>query len=208
MRKYAKEEKLLRQIQHWEKKHLRSHTKVNYALTVDLLKNEGLDPDFRRCILSKEYTFVSDTSRTFSLGIFGEHVREWLTEACREIEIFHERHAMRGKLDKMQREDALYEQMEQVFYGLMAQFLHAMTFFQYDRIGDPVYREYGGSQIKRILARGQRLLEYYGAYLSLQGAAAFADPYDEISSIQIAVETMQEMLRDPGAEFTERKNGL
>lgn len=201
MRKYAKEEKLLRQIQNWEKKHLRCRTKVNYALTADLLKTDGLDSDFRRCILTKEYTFVSDTSRTFALGIFGETVKGWLSEACREIEIFHERHAMRGKLDKSQREDALYEQMEQVFYGLMAQFLHAVTFFQYDRIGNAVYREYGGGQIVRILERGQRLLEYYGSYLSLQGTAAFAEPYDEIGNIQVAVETMQEALRDSGADF-------
>lgn len=196
MRKYAKEEKLLRQIQGWEKKHLRSHTKVNYALTVDLLKTDSMDSDFRRCILSKEYTFVSDTSRTFSLGIYGETVKGWLSEACREIEIFRERRAMRGKLEKSQREDALYEQMEQVFYGLMAQFLHAVTFFQYDRIKDAVYREYGSGQIMRILERGQRLLEYYGSYLSLQGAAAFAEPYDEIAGIQLAVETMQEALRE------------
>lgn len=201
MRKYAKEEKLLRQIQGWEKKHLRSHTKVNYALTVDLLKNDGLDSDFRRCILSKEYTFISDTSRTFSLGIYGETVKGWLSEACREIEIFHERHAMRGKLEKSQREDALYEQMEQVFYGLMAQFLHAVTFFQYDRMQDAVYREYGSGQIMRILERGQRLLEYYGSYLSLQGAAAFAEPYDEIAGIQLAVETMQETLREARGDF-------
>ena len=43
MQKYPKEEKMLRQILNWERKHLRSRTKVNYALTVDLLKNNGLD---------------------------------------------------------------------------------------------------------------------------------------------------------------------
>ena len=63
---------MLRQIQGWERKHLRTHTKVNYALTVDLLKNDGLDSDFRKYIITKEYTFVSDTSRTFSLGVYGE----------------------------------------------------------------------------------------------------------------------------------------
>ncbi|MBR4200549.1 MAG: hypothetical protein IKQ91_04635 [Oscillospiraceae bacterium] len=196
MRRFSKEEKMLRQIQSWERKHLRTHTKVNYALTVDLLKNDGMDSDFRKYIITKEYTFVSDTSRTFSLGVFGETVKGWLTEACRKIEIFHERQALRGKLDKVQREDSLYYEMDTVFYGLMAQFLHAITFFQYDRITNPVYREYGSAQIQRILERCEKLLEYYGSYISLQGATAFAEPYDEISSIQIAVETMQETLRD------------
>ncbi len=195
MGRNSKGEKTLRQIQHWEKKHLRSHTKVNYALTVDLLKNNGMDTDFRRYILTKEYTFVSDSSRTFSLGNFGETVKGWIRRGVQEIDIFHERQAMRGKLSKTQKADALFDQMEQVFYGLMAQFLHAVSFFQYDRIGNPAYREYGGGQITRILDRGQQLLDYYGSYLTLQGAAAFAEPFDEIGSIQVAVEAMQEALR-------------
>ena len=195
MGRNSKGEKTLRQIQHWEKKHLRSHTKVNYALTVDLLKNNGMDTDFRRYILTKEYTFVSDSSRTFSLGNFGETVKGWIRRGVQEIDIFHERQAMRRKLSKTQKADALFDQMEQVFYGLMAQFLHAVSFFQYDRIGNPAYREYGGGQITRILDRGQQLLDYYGSYLTLQGAAAFAEPFDEIGSIQVAVEAMQEALR-------------
>ena len=198
MGKNGRGEKTLRQIQHWERKHLRSHTKVNYALTVDLLKNNGMDTDFRRYILTKEYTFISDTARTFSLGNFGETVKGWLHSAMQEIEIFHERQAMRGKLDKTLRADSLFDQMEQVFYGLMAQFLHAVSFFQYDRIGNAVYREYGSAQIKRILDRGTQLLEYYGSYLSMQGAAAFAEPIDEIGNIKIAVESMQEALRETG----------
>ena len=158
MRRFSKEEKMLRQIQGWERKHLRTHTKVNYALTVDLLKNDGLDSDFRKYIITKEYTFVSDTSRTFSLGVYGETVKGWLSEACQAIEIFHERQALRGKLDKLLREDSLYFQMDTVFYGLMAQFLPAITFFQYDRIQNPVYREYGSTQIERLLERSRKLL--------------------------------------------------
>ena len=198
MGKNGRGEKILRQIQHWEKKHLRSHTKVNYALTVDLLKNNGMDTDFRRYILTKEYTFVSDSARTFSLGNFGETVKGWLHSAVQEIDIFHERQSMRAKLDKTQRADSLFDQMEQVFYGLMEQFLHAVSFFQYDRIGNAVYREYGSAQIQRVLERGRQILDYYGSYLSLQGAAAFAEPYDEIGSIQIAVEAMQDALREAG----------
>ena len=105
MQKYPKEEKMLRQIQNWERKHLRSRTRVNYALTVDLLKSNGLDSDFRKYILTKEYSYVSDTSHVFELGIYGETVRKWITEACRLIDIFHERHALRGKMDKHLRED-------------------------------------------------------------------------------------------------------
>lgn len=195
MRKYPKEEKILRQIQSWDKKHLRSHTKVNYALTVDLLKNDGMDSDFRRYILTKEYYYVSETSRTFALGNYGETVKSWFTQADHVIDVFHERHAMRSKLDKTLRDDELFEQMEQVFYGIMAQFLHAVRFFQYDRIENPAYREQGGGQITRLLNRAETLLEYYGSYLTLQGAAAFEEPFDEVSSIQIAVETMQDALR-------------
>gem|GEM_PF-2726064 len=201
MRRFSKEEKMLRQILHWEKKHLRSHTKVNYALTVDLLKNDGLNTDYRRYILTKEYYFLSDTSRSFPLGNYGETVKGWLTEAGRLIEVFHERHAMRGRLEKTMREDSLYEQMEMVFYGIMAQFLHAVSFFQYDRIANNEYREAGGGQILRLLGRADKLLEYYGSYISLQGAAAFADPYDEITGIQIAVESMQEALRQAGTDI-------
>ena len=200
MSKNSRGEKVLRQIQHWEKKHLRSHTKVNYALTVDLLKNNGMDTDFRRYILTKEYTFVSDTARTFSLGVFGETVKEWCRRAVQETEIFHERQAMRGRLDKVQRADSLFDRMEDVFYGLMAQFLHAVSFFQYDRIENPAYREYGGGQITRILDRGQQLLDYYGSYLTMQGTAVFAEPYDEIGNIRVAVEAMQEALRMAGSE--------
>lgn len=198
MGKNGRGEKTLRQIEHWEKRHLRSHTKVNYALTVDLLKNNGMDTDFRRYILSKEYTFVSDSARTFSLGIFGETVKGWVQNAVREINIFHERQAMRRKLDKTMRTDSLYDQMEQVFYGVMTQFLQLISFFQYDRIADPVYREYGNAQILRILAQGQQLLEYYGSYLTMQGTAAFTNSAEEIADIQIAVESMQETLRQVG----------
>ena len=200
MGKNSRGEKTLRQIQHWEKKHLRSHTKVNYALTVDLLKNNGMDTDFRRYILTKEYTFVSDTARTFSLGHFGETVKGWIRRAVQEIDIFHERQAMRGRLDKTQRADALFDRMEEVFYGLMAQFLHAVSFFQYDRIENPAYREYGGGQIMKILERGQQLLDYYGSYLTLQGSSAFAVPYDEIGGIRVAVEAMQDALRQVGSD--------
>lgn len=198
MGKNSKGEKILRQIEHWEKKHLKSHTKVNYALTIDLLKNNDMDSEYRRCLLIKEYTFVSDTARTFPLGVFGETVKEWTSKALREIEIFHERQALRRKLDKIQRADALFDQMEQVFYDLMAQFLQAVSFFQYDRIGNAEYRASGSEQIMRILVRGAQLLEYYGSYLTLQSAATFAEPYDEIGDIRIAVEAMQDALRQNG----------
>lgn len=88
--------------------------------------------------------------------------------------------------------------MEQVFYDLMAQFLHAVSFFQYDRIGNAEYRASGSEQIMRILVRGAQLLEYYGSYLTLQSAATFAEPYDEIGDIRIAVEAMQDALRQNG----------
>lgn len=195
MSKNSKGEKILRQIENWEKKHLKSHTKVNYALTLDLLKNNDLDSEYRRCLLIKEYTFVSDTARTFPLGVFGENVKNWTTKAIQEIEIFHERQAMRRRLDKTQRADTLYDQMEQLFYDLMAQFLHAVSFFQYDRIDNAEYRAAGNAQILRILARGVQLLEYYGSYLSLQSAATFTETYDEIGDIRIAVEAMQDALR-------------
>ena len=198
MGKNGRGEITLRQIQHWEKRHLRSHTKVNYALTVDLLKNNGMDSDFRRYILSKEYTFVSDSARTFSLGVFGETVKNWLQNAEQQINIFHERQAMRRKLDKVQRADSLYDQMEQVFYGVMTQFLQMISFFQYDRIADPVYREFGNTQIMRILAHAQQLLDYYGSYLTMQGTAGFTNSAEEIANIQIAVESMQETLRQVG----------
>ncbi len=198
MSKNSKGEKILRQIENWEKKHLKSHTKVNYALTLDLLKNNDLDSEYRRCLLIKEYTFVSDTARTFPLGVFGENVKNWTTKAIQEIEIFHERQAMRRRLDKTQRADTLYDQMEQLFYDLMAQFLHAVSFFQYDRIDNAEYRAAGNAQILRILARGVQLLEYYGSYLSLQSAATFTETYDEIGDIRIAVEAMQDALRQNG----------
>ena len=195
MQKYPKEEKMLRQIQSWERKHLRSRTRVNYALTVDLLKNNGMDSDFRKYIVTKEFSYVSDTSRVFELGPYGETVKEWITGACSLIDIFHERHAMRGKMEKELREDSLYEQMEQLFYALMARFLHTVSFFQYDRIAQESYRNAGVRLIRRIQAEAQKLLDYYGAYLSLQNAASFSEPYDEVSSIQLAVESMQEALR-------------
>lgn len=201
MRKFAKEEKMLKQIQHWEKKHLRSHTKVNYALTADLIKRGDLNTDFRRCIVTKEYAYLSDTSRVFPLNGFGEYVKGWFTKADRLIGIFHERHAMRSRLDKQFRDDSLYDQMEQVFYGIMSQFLHAVSFFQYDRIGDEAYRTASGGQIMRLLNRCDALLEYYGSYLSLQGAASYSDSSDEISGIQTAVESMQYALREAGGDL-------
>ncbi|MCR4759573.1 MAG: hypothetical protein K5705_04795 [Oscillospiraceae bacterium] len=195
MQKYPKEEKMLRQILNWERKHLRSRTKVNYALTVDLLKNNGLDSDFRKYIVTKEYSYVSDTSRVFDLGHYGETVKSWLTEACSLIDIFHERHALRGKMEKHLREDGLYEQMERLFYSLMSGFLHTISFFQYDRIMQESYRNAGICLIRRTLGQAQKLLDYYGSYLSLQGSASLADPSDEVGNIQLAVESMQEALQ-------------
>ena len=107
---------------------------------------------------------------------------------------------MRRKLDKVQRADSLYDQMEQVFYGVMTQFLQMISFFQYDRIADPVYREFGNTQIMRILAHAQQLLDYYGSYLTMQGTAGFTNSAEEIANIQIAVESMQETLWQVGGQ--------
>ncbi len=196
MRKYTKEEKTLKQIQHSEKKHLRRNTKVNYKLTADLIARGDLNTDFRKYLVTKEYAYLSDTSKVFPLYRYGEYVKGWFTKANNLIDVFHERHAMRAKLDKQFREDSLYEQMEQVFYGIMAQFLHAVNFFQYDRVTDNSYRSAAGAQVFRLLNKAGVLLEHYGSYLSLQGAAAFSDSSEEISGIQLAVESMQDALRE------------
>lgn len=201
MQKYPKEEKVLKQIMHWEKKHLRSRTKVNYGLTVDLLKNNGLDSEYRKYLITKEFTYLSDSARTFDLGPYGETVRSWIMEACKMITVFHERHDMRSRLEKQFRDDNLYEKMEQVFYAVMAQFLHTVNFFQYDRIMNESYREAGIRTIAHILARGKMLLEYYGTYLAVQGQAVFPETADEIGSIAVAVQAMQDALRQTrGAE--------
>ena len=208
MQKYPKEEKVLRQILHWEKKHLRSRTKVNYGLTADLLLRGGMDSEYRRYLITKEYTYLSDTSRTFDLGPYGEIVKAWITEACRLITVFHERHALRSKLTKQFREDALYEKMEQLFYAFMAQFLHTVSFFQYDRIMNESYRTAGMRTVARILERARVLLEYYGTYLSVQGQSLFADVPDEIGNISLAVESMQQALRETRGADDERNNTI
>ena len=195
MQKFSKEEKILRQIEIWEKKHLRSHTKVNYGLTFDLIQHDDLNTEYRKLLVTKDYYYVSDTSRRFQLMGFGETVKSWLTEASRSITVFRERHAMRSRLSKEQRDDTLYDRMEQVYYGFMAQFLHAISFFQYDRIANEAYRTGADQKIKLILGKANALLEYYGSYLSLQGASAFVQPDDEIAGIRVAVESMQEALR-------------
>ena len=201
MQKYPKEEQVLKQIMNWEKKDLRSRTKVNYGLTADLLLHGGMDSEYRKYLITKEYTYLSDTARSFDLGPFGEIVKAWSTEACRQITVFHERHAMRAKLEKQFREDSLYEKMEQLFYAYMAQFLHAVTFFQYDRIKNESYRQAGMRTVARILGQAQMLLEHYGTYLSVQGQTLFADMQDEIGSISLAVESMQEALRQTRGEY-------
>ena len=201
MQKYPKEEKVLKQIMNWEKKHLRSRTKVNYGLTADLLLHGGMDSEYRKYLITKEYTYLSDTARSFDLGPFGEIVKAWSTEACRQITVFHERHAMRAMLEKQFREDSLYEKMEQLFYAYMAQFLHAVTFFQYDRIKNESYRQAGMRTVARILGQAQMLLEHYGTYLSVQGQTLFADMQDEIGSISLAVESMQDALRQTRGEY-------
>ena len=195
MQRYPKEEKVLKQILGWEKKHLRSRTKVNYGLTADLLIHCGLDSEYRKYLITKEFTFLSDSARTFDLGPYGELVKAWMTEACRQITVFRERHAMRSRLDKKLREDSLYEKMEQVFYAVMAQFLHTINFFQYDRIMNESYRDAGVRTVARILERGRLLLEYYGTYLSVQGQSTFAEVGDEIGDISLAVQAMQDALR-------------
>ena len=201
MQKYPKEEQVLKQIMNWEKKDLRSRTKVNYGLTADLLLHGGMDSEYRKYLITKEYMYLSDTARSFDLGPFGEIVKAWSTEACRQITVFHERHAMRAKLEKQFREDSLYEKMEQLFYAYMAQFLHAVTFFQYDRIKNESYRQAGMRTVARILGQAQMLLEHYGTYLSVQGQTLFADMQDEIGSISLAVESMQEALRQTRGEY-------
>ena len=193
MRRFGKEEKMLRQLYHWDKKHLRTRTKVNYALTLDQLKSDSMDPEtHRKCIVTKEFTFVSDTTRVFQLGIYGETVRMWLNRACKLIDVFHERHDMRGRLDKLFREDALYEHMEEIFYTLMGHFLHSINFFQYDRIANDAYRTQAGSKIEAILERADNLLGLYGSYLSLQGTSVYPDTAEDLIGIRDAVSAMQE----------------
>lgn len=206
MRKFAKEEKALRQLQDWEKKHLRMHTKVNYnyALTADAALNNNRNDEYRKFFVTKEYEFVSETARRFPLGTHGETVKEWLHGICQQIEVFRERHAMRMQLDKMLRDDPLYDNMEQVFYTLAAQMLHLLNFFQYDRIGNDKYRAAMQKHIAKLMQRAEQLLEYYGSYLSLQGtAAAIPDDAPEIDRIQIAVESMQDALE----QTHERRQG-
>ena len=197
MRKFAKEEKTLRQLQDWERKHLRMHTKVNYnyALTADDAVRNNRNDEYRKLFVTKEYEFISDTSRHFALGQYGGTVRDWLHGIYQQIEVFRERHAMRMQLDKMLRDDPLYDNMEQVFYTLAAQMLHLLNFFQYDRIGNDKYRAAMQKHIAKLMQRTEQLLDCYGAYLSFQGtSAALLDDSPEIERIQIAVESMQEAL--------------
>ncbi|MBR6107559.1 MAG: hypothetical protein IKQ39_06085 [Oscillospiraceae bacterium] len=197
MQKFAKEEKTLRQLQDWEKKHLRMHTKVNYnyALTADAALNSNRNDEYRKFFVTKEYEFVSETSRRFPLGRHGETVKEWLHGICQQIEVFRERHAMRGQLDRILRDDPLYDSMEQVFYTLAAQMLHLLNFFQYDRIANDKYRATMQKHIGRLMQRSEQILEYYGAYLTIQGTpAAVTDDAPELDRIQIAVESMQDAL--------------
>ena len=201
MRRFAKEEKMLKEIVHWDKKHLRTRTKVNYDQTIDRLKADRPDPEsHRKYIVTREFTFRSDTSREFQLGVYGETVRGWIGRANALIVVFHERHDMRSRLDKMFREDALYDHMEEIFYSMMAHFLHAVNFFQYDRIANDGYRTAAGGQIERMLSQADHLLELYGSYLSLQGTAVFPDTAEDLNGIRDAVSAMQEAFRTTGGE--------
>jgi len=187
---------MLRQIEHWDKRHLRTRTRVNYALTIDQLKSDSMDPNsHKKCIVTKEFTFVSDTTRVFQLGIYGELVRKWIEQACRLIVVFHERHDMRGRLERFFREDSLYERMEEIFYSLMAQFLHSVNFFQYDRIENDEYRNSAGGRIAHILERADNLLGLYGSYLSVQGSSVYADTAEDLIGIREAVSAMQEVFQ-------------
>ena len=197
MRKFAKEEKTLRQLQDWERKHLRMHTKVNYnyALTADDAVRNNRNDEYRKLFVTKEYEFISDTSRHFALGQYGGTVRDWLHGFCHQIEVFRERHAMRGRLDRLLREDSLYDSMEQLFYTFSAQMLHLLDFCQYDRIANDEYRTAIQKHVDKLMQRTEQLLDCYGAYLSFQGtSAALPDDSQEIERIQIAVESMQEAL--------------
>ena len=201
MRRFAKEEKMLRDIVNWDKKHLRTRTKVNYDQTIDRLMADKPETDsHRKYIVTKEYLFRSDTSRVFQLGIHGETVRGWLERACRLIVVFHERHDMRSRLEKLFREDALYDHMEEIFYHIMAHFLHFINFFQYDRIENQDYRTAAGAQLERMLDQADHLLEMYGSYLSLQGTAVFPDTAEDLTAIRDAVSAMQEAFRTTAGE--------
>ena len=196
MRRFPKEEKMLKEILHWDKKHLRTRTKVNYALTIDQLRSDRIDPDsHRKYIVTKEFLFRSDTSRSFQLGVYGEMVRDWVNRACKMIDVFHERHDMRGRLHKIFREDSLYEHMEELFYTVMAQFLHSVNFFQYDRIDNEEYRTQAGGMIESLLMRADNLLALYGSYLSLQGTSVYPDTAADLAGIRNAVAAMQEAFR-------------
>lgn len=194
MRKFAKEEKMLRQLLEWGKKHIRMRTKVNYnfALTADDALNGNRNDEYRRCFVTKEYEYISDTSRHFPLGEYGETVKEWMKRINHIAEVFHERHDMRAQLDKLLRDDPLYDRMEEIFYDLAAVLLHFLSFFQFDRIGNTHYRETMQDQINRLMQRADLLLDYYGSYLSFQATSAYSDDTDEIDHIQIAVDAMRE----------------
>ncbi len=196
VQKFTKEEKTLRQLQDWGKKHIRMRTKVNYnfALTADEALNGNRNDEYRRYFITKEYEYISDTSRHFPLGEYGETVKEWMHSVSHLIEVFHERHDMRAQLDKLLRDDPLYDRMEEIFYTFAARILHLFCFFQYDRISNDQYRETMQKQIGKLIQRADLLLDYYGSYLSFQVSSAYTDDTDEIDHIQIAVEAMQEAL--------------
>ncbi len=196
MRKFTKEEKTLRQLQDWGKKHIRMRTKVNYnfALTADEALNGNRNDEYRRYFITKEYEYISDTSRHFPLGEYGETVRDWVLSIHRLAEVFRERHDMRAQLEKLLRDDPLYDRMEEIFYTFTARILHLLSFFQFDRIGNEQYRETMQNQIEKLMQRTELLLDYYGSYLSFQVSSAYTDDTDEIDHIRIAVEAMQEAL--------------
>ena len=196
MQRFTKEEKTLRQLLEWGRKHLRMRTKVNYnfALTADDALNRNRNDEYRRCFVTNEYEYISDTARHFPLGEYGETVNGWLQSVRQLTEVFRERHDMRTQLEKLLRDDPLYDRMEAIFYDLAARMLHLLSFFQYDRIGNDRYREAMQSRIGNLLQRSGLLLDYYGSYLSFQSSSAYADDTDEIDHIQIAVEAMQEAL--------------
>jgi len=201
MGKNRKGEKILKQLRTWEADHLRLSTRVRY---VSPDRNNNDAPGFSgmpRCIVFREYEFISDSKKRFALGEHGEAVAEWIQQINREIDIFYDRQAMRSRLNKSLRKDTVYDRMEQLFYSLGEQAYHLLCFFQYDRIADDQYREAMQKQIGTLMTQLDNVLDYYSSYLDILGTSVSMANDEEIDQIRIAVESMKDALETAQTAF-------
>ncbi len=116
-----------------------------------------------------------------------------LDEMCEQFEQFRKQ---RKKLEKSQRNDPLFDRMEDVFLICCTQLLQTLDMCVWERVREPEYLP--RNMLQALIARNKAVLHNYGDYLFALTQATFRDTLQDRETIARTVQAMADVVQQHG----------